>query len=113
VAGPVQIILNPENFSEDRENPGGGGLRTDFFLRDDAGFEAHKTALLGQLRLIERELQHQASAFGSVGYVKIILRRKAWAKSHRPIKALFTAPAHLWWEVSTWGKSWWRQRLQP
>jgi hypothetical protein len=90
MASPVQIILNASNFSEDREGPTGGGLRTDFFLNDDASFETHRATLLNQFSSISGTLQQQSATFGPIGFVKVILRRKAWAKSHRPIRALFT-----------------------
>jgi hypothetical protein len=90
MSSPLQVVLNAENFSEDRESPGGGGPKTDFFADNDAAFVAHKKALITQLRTIVAELERQSPTFGPVGFVKVILRRKAWAKSHRPLKALFT-----------------------
>ncbi|MCR6732618.1 MAG: S8 family peptidase [Afipia sp.] len=89
MSSPLQVVLNPQNFSEDRENPGGGGLRADFFNGDDASFVAHKKVILDQLGAAITELVKQTPTFGPVGFVKVILRRKAWAKSHRPLKALF------------------------
>lgn len=89
MASPVQIVLNPENFSENRDTPSGGGPRTDFFLNNDAGFKAHRRALVEQLRSIISDIERQSATFGAVAFVKVILRRKAWAKSHRPVKALF------------------------
>jgi hypothetical protein len=89
MSSPVQVVLNPQNFSEDREVPGGGGPRTDFYADDDAGFVAHKKVLLAQVKTIITELERQTPAYGPVGFVKVILRRKAWAKSHRPLKAIF------------------------
>lgn len=90
MASPLQIVLNPNNFSEDRDKPGGGGPKTDFFLDDDIGFVAHRQNVLKQLADVTAGLQRQAPAFGPVGFVKVILRRKAWAKSHRPLHALFS-----------------------
>ena len=90
MASPVQIVLNPNNFSEDREKPGGGGPKTDFFLDDDIGFAAHRQSVLSQLQDVSTSLQRQAPAYGPVGFVKVVLRRRAWAKSHRPLHALFS-----------------------
>jgi hypothetical protein len=90
MTSPVQVVLNPENFSEDRETPGGGGPRTDFFADNDSAFVDHKKTLIGQLQGIVVELERQEPIFGPVGFVKVILRRKAWAKSHRPVKMLFS-----------------------
>jgi hypothetical protein len=89
MSSPVQVVLNPQNFSEDREVPSGGGPRTDFYADDDAGFVAHKKVLLAQVKTTIAELERQTPAYGPIGFVKVILRRKAWAKSHRPLKAIF------------------------
>ncbi|ULO23149.1 S8 family peptidase [Methylocystis sp. SB2] len=89
MTSPVQVILNAENFTENRDKPSGGGPKTDFFARDDAGFVAHRKHLVAQIKSIVAELERQTPMFGQVGFVKVILRRKAWAKSHRPTHALF------------------------
>lgn len=89
MTSPIQVILNADNFTEDRDKPGGGGPKTDFFATDDAGFVVHRGHLVAQLGSIVGELERQTPAFGPVGFVKVILRRKAWAKSHRPTHALF------------------------
>ena len=86
MASPIQIVLNPENYEEAREAGGGGG-RKDFFAHRDTEFVAHRNALVGQLDTISGVLSAQSQ--GDVGYVKVILRREAWAKSHRPVATLF------------------------
>lgn len=86
MASPVQIILNPDNYEEAREAGGGGG-RKDFFAHKDREFTAHRDSLISQLDAISGTLSAQAQ--GPVGFVKVILRREAWAKSHRPVAALF------------------------
>lgn len=86
MASPIQIVLNPENYEEAREAGGGGG-RKDFFAHRDAEFQAHRASLVAQLETLSGALTAQAQ--GDVGYVKVILRREAWAKSHRPMAALF------------------------
>ncbi len=86
MASPIQIVLNPDNFQEAREKGGGGGHK-DFFAYRDKEFAAHRASLLQQIETISGELAAQAS--GSVGYAKVVLRRDAWAKSHRPMTALF------------------------
>jgi len=90
MASPIQVILNASNFTEDREKPLGRGKQTDFFADDDQGFASHRDTLVGQLASISGQLRQQAATYGEVGFVKVILRKKAWAKSHRPIQALFT-----------------------
>ncbi|WP_374466592.1 S8 family peptidase [Ferrovibrio sp.] len=86
MASPIQIVLNPENFEFARE-AGGGGPRTDFFAHRDKQFAEHKARLTSQLAGIQDTLK--AQSFSDVGYLKITLRKRAWAKSHRPMKALF------------------------
>jgi hypothetical protein len=86
MASPIQVVLNPENYEEAREAGGGGG-RKDFFARRDSEFRVHRAALIGQIDAISGVLSAQSQ--GDVGFVKIILRREAWAKSHRPVVTLF------------------------
>ncbi len=86
MASPIQIVLNPENYDEAREG-GGGGRARDFFAHRDVYFKAHKAAIIGQLQSIADTLRVQDD--GEIGYVKVVLRREAWAKSHRPLGALF------------------------
>ncbi len=88
MASPIQIILNPDNFEEAREAAGGGPKR-DFFANRDQKFRQHKARLIAQLEAIANELRTAKQT--DLGYVKVSLRRKAWAKSHRPVKALFKA----------------------
>jgi len=89
MVGPIQIVLHPENFHEARET-GGGGPGTDFFADKDPEFDVHKNALQEQLRAIATAFESQKHT--DIGYLKVILRREAWAKSHRPVKALFKSP---------------------
>lgn len=86
MASPIQIVLNPENYEEAREAGGGGGHK-DFFAHRDAEFIIHRIALMNQLDAISGVLSAQSQ--GDVGFVKVILRREAWAKSHRPVTRLF------------------------
>lgn len=86
MASPIQVVLNPENYQEARETAGGGG-RKDFFAHRDAEFRAHRSSLLSQIDNIASTLTAQAS--GDVGYAKVVLRREALAKSHRPVASLF------------------------
>ena len=86
MASPIQIVLNPENYGQARETAG-GGPRKDFFAGRDNEFVVHKTKLIAELNAIAQALQ--AQPYSDIGFVKVILRRDAWAKSHRPLKALF------------------------
>jgi hypothetical protein len=86
MASPIQIILNQENFEQARD-AGGGGPKKDFFAQNDDAFRKHKVALTDQLDKLASALATQDQ--GDVGVIKVILRRSAWAKSHRPTRALF------------------------
>lgn len=86
MASPIQIILNHENFQQARD-VGGGGPKKDFFAERDDAYRDHKRSLTGQLAALATALESQPQ--GDVGIVKVILRRDAWAKSHRPIRSLF------------------------
>lgn len=86
MASPIQIVLNTDNYREAREtNP--GGSQKDFFAHQDSEFVAHQKALISQIDTISGILSAQSQ--GDVGFVKVILRREAWAKSHRPVASLF------------------------
>ena len=86
MASPIQIVLNPENFETARETPAGGD-KQDFFADHDADFKRHKRALIAQLSEIQKAIRGRQ--VGQIGYVKVTLRREAWAKSHRPVQSLF------------------------
>src|SRR6267154_2249977 len=93
MASPLQIILNDKDYQEARD-AGGGGPKKDFFARRDREFRDHKAALIAQLDAIARTLEGEAQTQGDIGYVKVILRRDAWAKTHRPLSVLFK-PARI------------------
>ena len=86
MASPIQIVLNPDNYHQSREVAGGGGA-TDFFADKDTEFAQHKARLSLQLREAAQTLERQPDS--QIGYLKVILRRAAWAKSHRPVDVLF------------------------
>lgn len=82
---PVQVILNTRDFFVSPD-PGRVGPSKDFFQDRDHEFVAHRDQLSRQVQSIASVL-HQ-SGFDA-GVVKVNLRREAWAKSHRPNRALF------------------------
>ena len=83
---PVQIVLNSDDFQR-APDPGRGGPPTDFFAGRDAAFREHKQAMLDALNTVEAHIK--ASHYGPAAYLKITLRPEAYAKSHRPNRALF------------------------
>lgn len=88
MAAPIQIVLNHENFEEARE-VSQGGSKKDFFAHRDADFAAHKRGLIERAESIANILEGQPE--GGIGFVKVVLRKSAWAKSHRPLNSLFRA----------------------
>jgi len=74
MASPIQVILNPENFEEARDT-GGGGLKKDFYAQRDNEFRAHKSAIAEQLRDLATTIEAQPQ--GSIGVIKVILKREA------------------------------------
>src|SRR5712691_3961266 len=93
MASPLQIILNDRDYHRIRD-AGGGGPKKDFFAHRDREFRDHKAALIAQLGTIARTLESHTRTQSHIGYIKVILRRDAWAKSHRPLSALFK-PARI------------------
>ncbi len=83
---PIQVVLNPEKFHESRKAPGGGN-RKDFFAHRDKQFALHKQEVMQQIKTISDNLSQQSQ--GEIGYIKVSLKREAWAKSHRPTRKLF------------------------
>ena len=84
---PVQILLNAQNYVQAADvNPGGGN--TDFFKGRDAEFVTHKASLRKQIADLRKDV---ASSPGqeALFYARVDLQAKAWAKSHRPLKAVF------------------------
>ena len=86
MASPIQIVLNPDNYEEARDGGGGGG-QTDFFFEKDTEFRRHQRTLNKQLNSLADALKAQRET--DLGYVRVKLRRAAWAKSHRPFNQLF------------------------
>lgn len=86
MASPIQVVLNPENFNDDR-NKGGGGEHTDFYADRDGEFRAHKQQIKDQLKILRKMLEE--SPYSQVAYAKLLLEQSALAKSHRPTKAIF------------------------
>lgn len=82
---PVQIILNTRDYFV-APNPGHFGPAKDFFQDRDQEFVDHQGKLLRQVNSIATAFRRSQM---SSGVVKVTLQREAWAKSHRPQRALF------------------------
>ncbi len=86
---PIQVFLDTNQFIRVERKPAGGGNR-DFFERDNAGFDRHKTRMRQQLRDIAESMEIEGQA---AGFLIVQMREGALAKSYRPLSALFT-PSH-------------------
>jgi hypothetical protein len=86
---PLLYVSNPNVLRQPRKT-NAGGKKTDFFADRDAAFAALRTEVTGSLKSIQGQLAQNAARFCSSGFVKVRLQEKAWAKTHRPVKKLFT-----------------------
>lgn len=88
---PVQLILNPAQTRRDRTPPTLNGNGTDFFEGNDAGFSEHRDRLAATLTSLVDELESGSAftEFGGLGHLKVTVRERGIAKSHRPQRALF------------------------
>lgn len=83
-ANPVQIVLNAQNYVQRVETPPGGSNK-DFFEGRDAAFVEHRRQLAAQAS----HLSASPAPKVALQFVHVDLDDSAWAKSHRPTKALF------------------------
>lgn len=84
---PVQIVLNSQNYVQ-RVIPQPGGKNTDFYADRDREFIAHRERLAGQIESFTALADFKNSP---LMYAHVELQEAAWAKSHRPVRALFPA----------------------
>lgn len=83
---PVQIVLNDNDYVVAPE-PGKGGPPYDFFADRDEDFVKHKAKLAMSIEKVAAKLSSPTT--GRAGYIRVKLRDRALAKSHRPVRALF------------------------
>lgn len=84
---PVQVILDSDRYIQE-ERPRQGGSRKDFYSGNNPLFTAHKEKITEQLASISTALY--SNTHSSIGYTKVRLITKAWAKTHRPTDKIFT-----------------------
>jgi hypothetical protein len=82
---PVQVVLNTKSYFV-VPDAGRFGPAKDFFVDRDQEFVEHRDKLLRQVTSIATAFERSNL---SAGVVKVSLNREAWAKSHRPQRALF------------------------
>ncbi|MDR7127548.1 S8 family serine peptidase [Pseudotabrizicola sp. 4114] len=83
---PIQVFMGTSQFIG-LEEPRTGGGNKDFFHEDDAGFARHKEQIQGRIKAVTAALR-QAKL--PAGFLKVVQREEALAKSHRPLHALFS-----------------------
>src|SRR6266404_859196 len=83
---PVQVVLNTKDYFR-VPDPGKPPRPKDFFANRDREFVEHRERLLRQVTAVGTAFQR--SGMPSTGVLKVSLRREAWAKSHRPQRAVF------------------------
>jgi Subtilase family len=86
-SNPIQVVLNSQNYVQKVDVQPGGGNK-DFYEGRDAAFVAHRGNLAAQIMEIAALESPEHTPFH---YVHVQLQDVAWAKSHRPIQALFQA----------------------
>ncbi|MFM2018588.1 MAG: hypothetical protein RL007_2244 [Bacteroidota bacterium] len=84
--GPIQVVLNSADFISAWIKPPGGGHK-DFYEGRDEEFIAHKNKISEQLTSLEQSLT--SNEFSEIAYAKVVLKKSAIAKSHRPTGSLF------------------------
>jgi hypothetical protein len=82
---PVQVVLNTKDFLVVPVKHAGGGNK-DFFADRDAEFSEHRASLQKKVGSIHSSFQRSGK---KSGFVKVTMRKEAWAKSHRPHGVLF------------------------
>lgn len=84
--GPIQIVVNSNEFIETWDRSGGGEHK-DFYEGNDKEFQVHRDQLVDQLNLIRSKSFSQE--YGNISYAKVLLKPSALAKVHRPTTTLF------------------------
>jgi hypothetical protein len=82
---PVQVVLNSRDFLIVPEKLKSGGNK-DFYADRDNEFIEHRNSLQQKVSAIRSSFQRSGK---SAGFVKVTMRKEAWAKSHRPHTILF------------------------
>jgi hypothetical protein len=86
---PLLYVTNAKDLRRERITQAGGSKK-DFFADRDRELAIHKARIASEIQLVQSGLTQSASRFCSSGFLKVTLQEKAWAKSHRPTKRLFT-----------------------
>lgn len=82
--GPIQLVLNPDRYRDQRVSGKGGGPVKDFFRGNDEGFIDHRASQVSAISAI-------LSSGTGKRFVNVLVKMRpdALAKSHRPFGKLF------------------------
>lgn len=83
---PVQVFLDTRGFINVPDKKPLPRYPTDFFKDDNSGFTAHRDNIRRTIKSIAGEMRAKADP---VNILHVQMREKAYAKSHRPVEALF------------------------
>ncbi|WP_144141058.1 S8 family peptidase [Paraburkholderia sp. BCC1884] len=86
---PLLFVTNPGALRRDRK-VNAGGSKKDFFADRDEALIAHKGKISNDIRMVQQQLSQTTSHFCKSAFVKVRLQERAWAKTHRPTRKLFT-----------------------
>ncbi len=84
---PIQVVINSDTLIDEEKKHGGGGHK-DYYAGKDEQFREHKTSVARQLDLFATA--QMENPYSQIAYAKVILEKKAIAKSNRPTDKLIT-----------------------
>lgn len=85
---PIQVVMNSSNYIKEEERPRTRGNRKDYYAGRDNEFSRHRSQFVRQLDLFA-DAQRE-NPYSEIAYAKVVLERKALAKSNRPTEKLIT-----------------------
>lgn len=90
---PVQVVTNPQQLRTPREKTPPAKAGDDFFNGDNEGFRVHRDRLVDSIRSILETVGSEGwlRDHGGLAYLKVTMRPRAIAKSHRPQRSVFKA----------------------
>ena len=90
--GPIQVVLNTNEYIEPAPTRVGGGRNKDFYYGRNDEFVTHRMNLVREVSEVGQVFMD--NPYSAIGYAKVRLIKAAWAKSHRPENALFNDRHH-------------------
>ena len=85
---PIQLVMNASDYVKDEVRPPGGSPPRDYYAGRDEQFRAHKVRFAEQLD--QFSAAQLVNPYTRIAYAKVVLERKAIAKSNRPTGKMIT-----------------------